>query len=64
MDDRNDFGEFVFEAPNANAPTSSKPVSATKSALTELREKLYATSFEQPTEWKKLKSTLQLGPDG
>jgi hypothetical protein len=64
MDDRNDFGEFVFEAPNANAATSSKPVSATKSALTELRKKLYATSFEQPTEWKKLKSTLQLGPDG
>lgn len=52
VDDPNDFGEFLFEA----------PLQPKKNTLTTLREKLYADSFEMPAEWKKLKETIPLDP--
>ncbi len=58
VDDRNDFGEIVFEAATLHsAPQSSKH------PLTTLREKLYAESFEIPAEWKSLTATLPLDPE-
>ncbi len=50
LDDRNDFGELVFEAPVA--AVAPPPM---KHPLTALREKLYADSFESPADWKSLK---------
>ncbi len=57
LDDRNDFGELVFEA--AAVTATPQPM---KHPLTALREKLYADSFETPLEWKSLKDTVPLGP--
>ena len=58
LDDRNDFGELVFEAPAAAvAPPMKHP-------LTVLREKLYTDSFESPADWEPLKHTIPLGPSG
>lgn len=59
LDDRNDFGEFVFEA--VAAVVAPKPA---KHPLTTLREKLYADTFEVPSDWQQFKQTLPLGPSG
>lgn len=59
LDDRNDFGELVFES--AAVTSAPQPM---KLPLTALREKLYADTFETPADWKSLKDTLPLGPSG
>lgn len=65
MDDRNDFGELVFEAAvkdGQTTPDNSAPPA--KHALQELREKLYAATFAIPADWQKLSKTQPLPPDG
>jgi len=62
MDDRNDFGEIVFEA--VGKSTSAKPLPPAKHSLQVLREKLYAESFEIPAEWQKLPNLQRLPADG
>lgn len=60
LDDRNDFGELVFETSVSQA-AAAPPV---KLPLTALREKLYADTFELPVAWKSDKEALTLGPKG
>ncbi|MDB5341382.1 MAG: hypothetical protein JWN70_7001 [Planctomycetaceae bacterium] len=63
IDDRNDFGELVFETAKTAAVNYNKPVSPPKLPLTELREQLYASSFQTPAEWTKLPSIQPLSTD-
>ncbi|MBM4048324.1 MAG: DUF4838 domain-containing protein, partial [Planctomycetes bacterium] len=52
-DDRNSFGELVFEAASGAAPPPPK-----KSLLQKTREDLYRTGFDIPAEWKNLPNPL------
>ncbi|WP_197442541.1 DUF4838 domain-containing protein [Lignipirellula cremea] len=60
VDDVNDFGEIVFTASAGKGASSRKPAAPSKLPLTELRESLYASSFELPKAWKALKDAQPL----
>ncbi|QDU29101.1 beta-D-glucuronidase [Anatilimnocola aggregata] len=65
LDDRNDFGELVFEAAvEAGETNPMQPAKSANHALRELREQLYTTSFEIPADWKKLADTQALPAEG
>lgn len=65
LDDRNDFGEIVFDSVTAAGNATSAKRSATpQQELKALRERLYHETFEIPAEWKKLASTRPLPANG